>query len=665
MAIYKRVEPYLQRDLLTRLPGRMLRVDGTYKIMKVTMNMTDAAGENKCLYVVMGEYGHIVSFAFCDSERDMVAQRLFYFLKKRMLRLKGPEAVDKVIAVYSDTCCNNADPEQHWLLHFFPNCKRAPIKDVWHGIDLVSRSTVGPHHPLYDGFKSGLWNALLKWDKQSVDRALNSYLATDPQGKTFKGNRLLAKDEMFKSKPWRKRMKSFISDAQKDATANEVIDVYLKTVKLDKEARLAEQIKHNNYLSLFTKTVAITGSLGTKDAIDNFVEHIRKGCFSDPLPCHLMSYPASDRAPADGGPPTYNSRRGTNKVEAINRTGKNASVDRATRQTAELTHDRYMVFVAQHNLATDARIAHLTGLKARPRDWFLREALNADLETLTRTPLQRDMHYPPEFDPKDMEPIGCYYQLYDEWDRVDRELTNLLTAQVPLPEAEPIPEEDEFGPLGALADCDFCDLEMGTAEGQAAQPPVADATDGGQAQFAARIALRNESPPSKKAKPNLLGAERYGIRKAQLDPSMNRVYLLQLTPAIKAILRSGYGAVMRQLDLTATTDAVAAALVDHFNKGHHHYLASGHPTGYGGLITDRLVKMFLREMGRQAYSQQLQNSLQQPAVAQPPDPSELQLNKMGKYALRDLAKKLGLMQTAKNNDVLRDRIRKHLDSHKK
>ena len=124
-SIFQRAKPNLLRDLLTRLPGRILRVDGTYKIMKMTMNLPDAMGENKVLVVVAGEYGHIVSYAFCDSERDKVIERLFYFLRKWMERLAGPEAVNNVIAVYSDTCCNNSDPNEHWLPLIFPNCKRA------------------------------------------------------------------------------------------------------------------------------------------------------------------------------------------------------------------------------------------------------------------------------------------------------------------------------------------------------------------------------------------------------------------------------------------------------------------------------------------------------------------------------------------------------------
>ena len=92
-----------------------MRVDGTYEVMKKTMNLTDAEAPNKCLTVVMGEFGHILSFAFSESESDTVTARLFYFIKKRIERLSSTQAVLEVKAVYSNTCCNNGDPTKHWL----------------------------------------------------------------------------------------------------------------------------------------------------------------------------------------------------------------------------------------------------------------------------------------------------------------------------------------------------------------------------------------------------------------------------------------------------------------------------------------------------------------------------------------------------------------------
>ena len=99
----RRVEPHLLRDLFGRLPGGFVRLDGTYETMKKTMNCPDAEAENKCLVVVMGECGHIVSYAQCEAESELVSQRLLFFLRKRMERLGGMPEVNKVIAACTDT----------------------------------------------------------------------------------------------------------------------------------------------------------------------------------------------------------------------------------------------------------------------------------------------------------------------------------------------------------------------------------------------------------------------------------------------------------------------------------------------------------------------------------------------------------------------------------
>ena len=71
---------------MTRLPKEILAVDGTYETMKKTMNMPDAEEDNNVLVVVMDEFGHYHSYAFCGAERDKVFERLRYFLKKQSVR---------------------------------------------------------------------------------------------------------------------------------------------------------------------------------------------------------------------------------------------------------------------------------------------------------------------------------------------------------------------------------------------------------------------------------------------------------------------------------------------------------------------------------------------------------------------------------------------------
>jgi hypothetical protein len=98
--IYEGIEPYLYQDLLcSRLPGQILRVDGTFNIMSKTMDLASTEEENNCQVKIHGEYNHIVSFAQCGAESNHVKERLLYFLREKMMRLGGQEAVDAVLAM--------------------------------------------------------------------------------------------------------------------------------------------------------------------------------------------------------------------------------------------------------------------------------------------------------------------------------------------------------------------------------------------------------------------------------------------------------------------------------------------------------------------------------------------------------------------------------------
>ena len=82
-----------------------------------------------------------------------------------------------------------------------------------------------------------------------------------------------------------------------------------------------------------------------------------------------------------------------------------------TRQTSDVTHASCLVHSCKHNAMVDAKIAHLTGRKPRPRDWFVMEALTEDLKQLTRTVVS-ELDHPPELDlAQHMEPIGELCQL--------------------------------------------------------------------------------------------------------------------------------------------------------------------------------------------------------------------------------------------------------------
>jgi hypothetical protein len=88
--LYAKVEPFLYQDLFSQLPGRFARIDGTFKIMKKAMNMNDTEELNSVQVKILGEYNHVVSFfAQCSAKENLVFERLFLFLHKRMLRIDG------------------------------------------------------------------------------------------------------------------------------------------------------------------------------------------------------------------------------------------------------------------------------------------------------------------------------------------------------------------------------------------------------------------------------------------------------------------------------------------------------------------------------------------------------------------------------------------------
>jgi hypothetical protein len=95
-----------------------------------------------------------------------------------MIQLGGQESVDAVLAMYDDTCCQNSiDPSDHFLPKLFPNCKRAPLKDVFHHVQGVLDQTKGFFHPLHETYAAGIWDIVLLWEKESEDAALNNFMS--------------------------------------------------------------------------------------------------------------------------------------------------------------------------------------------------------------------------------------------------------------------------------------------------------------------------------------------------------------------------------------------------------------------------------------------------------------------------------------------------------
>ena len=126
---------------------------------------------------------------------------------------------------------------------------------------------------------------------------------------------------------------------------------------------------------------------------------------------------------------------------------------------------------------------------------------------------------------------------------------------------------DEFGDFGCFEDIDLCQLEQDAVAAIAVTPVPAPASatpttiatsveasmDGDQTLFSVRVQERQNSPHKKKAKTNLLGAERWGIRKAHIaDASIHKVYILHLSTYHRECLAMAYSYAIQQLGLLAT-----------------------------------------------------------------------------------------------------------------
>ena len=192
----------------------------------------------------------------------------------------------------------------------FKNCMRAPLKDAWHGVQVVSRETAGFGHPLHDAFIGGYLGLLLKWDQQSSDEALDHFMKHNENGKRIH-SREVARVEMMRNERYKSSVDNYISAADIPETVHGIKDLYLKTKALDLELENEALKKEKGYRRYFKPEIKGI-QVGTEAAIENFISHVEKRCFVDPLPCNDMSYPESDKLPGDGGPPRKKHRRGTN-----------------------------------------------------------------------------------------------------------------------------------------------------------------------------------------------------------------------------------------------------------------------------------------------------------------------------------------------------------------
>jgi hypothetical protein len=170
---FELVLPYLRRDLFSRFPGKCIKWDATFDYASKTTNDPFAEEEINALCIVFGQHGHILSWAFAESEQGQVYQRLSYFLRKRCDRLGKS---DEVLFAVSDVCCEGLrNPKDHWIVSMWPNIERAPYKDLMHGQKKIFDATRGHSHELHRQFTADVRDSCMLWDRASQEHVFELY----------------------------------------------------------------------------------------------------------------------------------------------------------------------------------------------------------------------------------------------------------------------------------------------------------------------------------------------------------------------------------------------------------------------------------------------------------------------------------------------------------
>ncbi len=342
-----------------------------------------------------------MSWAFSGSESDNVYQRLNYFLLKRCERLK---CAAEVKYAFTDTCCGGCkDRSAHWFAKCWPSAKEAPFKDIFHGQKKLFDATYGSKHPLHHNFVPLVKQACLKYDEESSARVLDLFQREHKNGRQRLG-REIAQKEMLKKSRYTKRMLNYVPGK---AEMLEELEEAIATIKIEEDALKQEaESKGDGYVRYLLKEVK-GKILGFENTFENMKEHIKKGCYDDPMPPEKMSVCLD--------PDDVTSEKV--RLQSFNHQVNNL-VKEITRMTATLAHKKLWLRVTRYNLDKDRKLAKLLGIQnPRTLEWFLHEAL---IERHPGLSLFKDMEFPPDIEGYDEPIIGKDYLDYSDWEKIDQ-----------------------------------------------------------------------------------------------------------------------------------------------------------------------------------------------------------------------------------------------------
>ncbi|CAG9463605.1 unnamed protein product [Pedinophyceae sp. YPF-701] len=298
---FLRLEPFMNCVLdSVCAESYVLRGDTTFKVAKGI----HLGGGRVCdgMYLVLNEIGQVVAYNFVTSESDAAMQPILQSLATRLKyfrALEGKEG-DGIKAFYDDLCCLRDTP----ILAAFPDLKLVRV-DLWHAMNRVLRKTKSSH-PLFKTFSGMFALCFLEYDQGDLEK-YKSYIDAEAQRTTVSRRAKLPQPGTPLSKlPYYKHCRRH---CRARVRPPEEIERCLESLVAEMEERAAggepiiqsdsgDGVKHN------------------REAIDNLLEHVRRGCLQD-WSGRLEDMYTVDPGKHRCGLPQYLALRGSGYNEAL------------------------------------------------------------------------------------------------------------------------------------------------------------------------------------------------------------------------------------------------------------------------------------------------------------------------------------------------------------
>ena len=293
--LHKQLHPWLMGDLLRRAPGSFASSDATFRLAIRSRDNTGAG----CLVFVIGERGDIIAWYALKSESWEEMRAGLIRLRDRLQRLG---VLNKLRYWYDDRCCNRCKPENiydHIVVDIFEGIVRCPLKDKFHGSNLVNKTLVDGTGDK-EGFSKLVAGIICKPHEPDIEAVIQYLMKKNPQlGK--------ARATMEAKKSYRRE--GIIRT--KGESSEIMLTNWMELIEYAKA--LARKAKKDN-----TRCCIRPSSLkskGTIEEMEDLIPCFKKGCFSDPLSVQDMWIPISKQR--DTGLITHRQKGGTSKNEGF------------------------------------------------------------------------------------------------------------------------------------------------------------------------------------------------------------------------------------------------------------------------------------------------------------------------------------------------------------